>query len=95
MTKARVALMRSWSILHPHEKTSYKVKGDYHIICHEDESDGWLRRSIDMVEAEIGTVVEILEVRRDGFQSRTQYKLTRMGLEKIQRTFSQDREHLK
>lgn len=87
--------MRSWSILHPHEKTSYKVKGNYHIICHEDESDGWLRRSIDMIEAEIGTVVEILEVRRDGFQSRTEYKLTRMGLEKIQRTFAQDPDHLK
>jgi hypothetical protein len=71
------------------------VKGDYHIICHEDESDGWLRRSIDMVEAEIGTVVEILEVRRDGFQSRTEYKLTRMGLEKIQRTLSQDPDLLK
>ena len=48
-----------------------------------------------MVEAEIGTVVEILEVRRDGFQSRTEYKLTRMGLEKIQRTLSQDPDLLK
>ena len=87
--------MRSWSILHPHEKTSYKVKGDYHIICHEDESDGWLRRSIDVVEADVGTVVEILEVRRDGFQSRTEYKVTQVGLEKIQRTLSQDADLLK
>ncbi len=93
--KARVALMRSWSILHPHSDAADKVKGDYHIICHEDESDGWLRRSIDMIEAEIGTVVEVLEVRRDGFQSRTEYKLTRMGLEKIERTLSQDPDHLK
>jgi len=90
-----VALVRQWSILHHHEKTEYKVFGDYDIICQDDESDGWVRRHIDTVQADLGTEVEILQVRRDGFQSRTRYKLARTGLEKIQRTFSQDREHLK
>ncbi len=93
--KARAAMVRSWSILHPHEKTEYRVKGDYHIICQEDESVGWVRRHIDVIEADEGTVIEILEVKRDGFQSRTEYELTKVGLVKIERTISQDPDHLK
>jgi hypothetical protein len=76
-------MVRSWSILHPHEKTEYTVHGDYDILCHEDESEGWLRRSIDTIQAEVGTLVEILEVTRDGFETRTKYKLTHTGLERV------------
>ena len=76
-------MVRSWSILHPHEKTEYTVHGEYDILCHEDESEGWLRRSIDTIQAEVGTLVEILEVSRDGFETRTQYKLTHTGLERV------------
>ena len=94
-SKARAALERQWSILHHHEKTEYRVLGDYDIICQDDESVGWVRRHIDTIQADIGTEVEILQVTREGFQSRTRYRLTRMGLEKIQRTFSQDPDHLK
>jgi hypothetical protein len=52
-------------------------------LCHEDESEGWLRRSIDTIQAEVGTLVEILEVTRDGFETRTKYKLTHTGLERV------------
>ncbi len=95
MSKARVALERRWSILHHHEKIEYKVFGEYDIICQDDESVGWVRRHIYTIQADLGTEVEVLEVRRDGFQSRTRYKLTRTGLEKIERTLSQDPDHLK
>lgn len=43
-----------------------------------------MRRHIDTIQADIGTEVEILQVTREGFQSRTRYKLTRTGLEKIE-----------
>ena len=85
MSKARVALVRQWSILHHHEKTEYRVIGDYDIICQDDESVGWVRRHIDTLPADIGTEVEILQVTREGFQSRTRYKLTHTGLEQIER----------
>ena len=85
MSKARVALVRQWSILHHHEKTEYRVIGDYDIICQDDESVGWVRRHIDTIQADIGTEVEILQVTREGFQSRTRYKLTHTGLEQIER----------
>tara|TARA_Y100000015_G_C2393322_1_gene91362 strand:+ start:1276 stop:1422 length:147 start_codon:yes stop_codon:yes gene_type:complete len=48
-----------------------------------------------VIEADEGTVIEILEVKRDGFQSRTEYELTRVGLVKVERTISQDPDHLK
>ena len=80
-----MALERSWSILHHHEKLEYKVFGDYDIICQDDESVGWVRRHIDTIQADIGTEVEILQVTREGFQSRTRYKLTHTGLEQIER----------
>lgn len=78
-----MALVRQWSILHHHEKVEYKVFGAYDIICQDDESVGWVRRHIDTIQADLGTEVELLEVTRDGFQSRTRYKLTHTGLEKI------------
>ena len=90
-----MALVRQWSILHHHEKTEYEVFGHYDIICQDDESVGWVRRHIDTIQADIGTEVEILEVRRDGFRNRTRYKLTHQGLEKIERTISQDPDLLK
>ena len=85
MNKARIALERRWSILHHHEKTEYEIFGDYDIICQEDLSVGWVRRHIDTIQADIGTEVEILQVTREGFQSRTRYKLTHTGLEQIER----------
>ena len=84
MSKTRVALVRQWSILHHHEKTEYRVIGDYDIICQDDESVGWVRRHIDTIQADIGTEVEILQVTREWFQSRTRYKLTHTGLEQIE-----------
>lgn len=80
-----MALERRWSILHHHEKTEYEIFGDYDIICQEDLSVGWVRRHIDTIQADIGTEVEILQVTREGFQSRTRYKLTHTGLEQIER----------
>lgn len=79
-----MALVRQWSILHHHEKTEYRVIGDYDIICQDDESVGWVRRHIDTIQADIGTEVEILQVTREGSQSRTRYKLTHTGLEQIE-----------
>lgn len=45
--------------------------GEYDVLCQEDESQGWEHRHLDLISVEEGTQVELLEVDKDGFETRT------------------------
>ena len=71
MKRIQIWLTRSWSSRHHHLKSEYKVLGEYDVLCEEDKSQGWEHRHLDLISVEEGTQVELLEVDKDGFETRT------------------------
>jgi hypothetical protein len=56
------------------------VKGEYDVLCQEDESQGWEHRHLDLISVEEGTLVEILDVDKNGFETRTLWTVSPTGL---------------
>ena len=80
MKKIQFWLARSWSSRHHHLKSEYEVKGEYDVLCQDDESQGWEHRHLDLISVEEGTLVELLDVDKDGFETRTLWIVSPTGL---------------
>ena len=80
MKRIQIWLTRSWSNRHHHLKSEYKVLGEYDVLCQEDESLGWDHRHLDLISVEEGTKVEILDVDKYGFETRTLWVASPTGL---------------
>ena len=80
MKRIQIWLTRSWSNRHHHLKSEYDVKGEYDVLCQEDESHGWDHRHLDLISVEEGTRIELLDVNKDGFETRSFWIATPTGL---------------
>lgn len=54
--------------------------GEYDVLCQEDESHGWDHRHLDLISVEEGTRIELLDVNKDGFETRSFWIATPTGL---------------
>ena len=76
----QICLMREWSMLHHLFSATYEIEGNWVKVAEENQDHGWQRSTVDIINAEVGSIVHKHTTDKDGRRSTTVWRVTSEGL---------------